>query len=79
VSIEVRLPQWGMGMTDGTVVEWLKKLGDPVARGEPLARVDTAKVTMDLEAPETGVLTEIKVEEGTTVEIYTVLAVIQVA
>lgn len=74
--IEVRLPQWGMGMTEGTVAEWLKKVGDHVAEGEPLARIETAKVTADVEAPSAGVLREIKVEPGTTVEIYTVLAVI---
>ena len=77
MQVEVRLPQWGMGMTDGTVVEWLKKVGDAVALGEPLARVETSKVTAEVEAPTAGVITEIKVEPGTTVEIYTLLAVIE--
>lgn len=75
----MRLPQWGMGMTDGTIVEWTKQVGDRVEEGEVLARVEAAKVEAELESPETGVLSEIRVEAGVTVGIYTALAVIETA
>jgi len=74
----VRLPQWGMGMSEGTVVEWKKRVGDSVVEGEPLAEIEAAKVNTDLEAPESGVLTAILVQVGETVAIYTPLAVIEV-
>ena len=73
----MRLPQWGMGMIEGTIVEWKRNVGDQVTRGEPLAEVEAAKVTTDLECPDTGVLIEILVVAGSTVEIYTPLAVIE--
>lgn len=78
MRVEVKLPQWGMGMSEGTIVAWKKAVGDEVVEGEPLAEVEAAKVNTDLEAPESGVLTEILVPEGATVEIYTALAVIEV-
>lgn len=71
---EVRLPQWGMGMTEGTIVEWLKAEGDGVDEDEPLAMVESAKVETELEAPFTGVLEEIVVPAGDTVDVGTVLA-----
>lgn len=74
----MRLPQWGMGMSEGTVVEWKKRVGDSVVEGEPLAEIEAAKVNTDLEAPESGVLTAILVQVGETVAIYTPLAVIEV-
>lgn len=77
MQVEVRLPQWGMGMTEATIAEWIKKVGDSVTEGEPLARVETEKVTAEVEAPTAGVLKEIKVGAGTTVEIFAVLAVIE--
>lgn len=79
MQVEVRLPQWGMGMTEGTVAEWLKKVGDPVTQGEAIARVETDKVTADVEAPATGLLREIKVEPGSTVAVLALLAVIESA
>ncbi|HVB77897.1 MAG TPA: biotin/lipoyl-containing protein [Candidatus Nitrosotalea sp.] len=78
MRVEVRLPQWGMGMSEGTVVEWKKRVGDSVVEGEPLAEIEAAKVNTDLEAPESGVLTAILVQVGETVAIYTPLAVIEV-
>jgi pyruvate dehydrogenase E2 component (dihydrolipoamide acetyltransferase) len=68
-----------MGMIEGTIIEWKHRVGDQVIKGEPLAEVEAAKVTTDLESPDTGVLTEILVQPGTTVEIYTPLAVIETA
>jgi pyruvate/2-oxoglutarate dehydrogenase complex dihydrolipoamide acyltransferase (E2) component len=75
--VEVKLPQWGMGMTEGTLTEWLKQVGDQVTEGEPLAKVEAAKVAAELESPETGKLTDIIVQAGATVEIYTTLAIIE--
>jgi pyruvate/2-oxoglutarate dehydrogenase complex dihydrolipoamide acyltransferase (E2) component len=71
---DVELPKWGMTMQDGTIAEWLKEVGDEVEEGEPIAVVETEKVNTDLEAPESGVVREILVQEGETVEVGTVLA-----
>lgn len=77
MRVEVLLPQWGMGMSEGTVTEWLKKVGDEVTEDEPLAEVEAEKVTETLEAPESGTLAEILVKEGQTAEVRTVLAIIE--
>lgn len=77
MRVEVLLPQWGMGMSEGTVTEWLKKVGDEVTEDEPLAEVEAEKVTETLEAPESGTLAEILVKEGETTEVRTVLAIIE--
>ena len=74
---EVLLPQWGMGMSEGTVVGWMKKVGDSVTEDEPIAEIEAEKVTETLEAPETGKLVEILVEEGETAKVRTVLAIIE--
>ncbi len=71
---DVELPKWGMTMQDGTIAEWLKEVGDTVEEGEPIAVVETEKVNADLEAPESGVLREILVQEGETVNVGSVLA-----
>jgi len=75
--VEVLLPQWGMGMSEGTIIQWLKKVGDVVAEDEPLAEVEAEKVTETLEAPVAGTLEEILVPEGETVEVRTPVAVIR--
>lgn len=71
---DVELPKWGMTMQDGTVSEWVKKPGDSVEEGDVIAIIETEKVDADLEAPESGVLKEILVEAGQTVDVGTVLA-----
>jgi len=71
---DVELPKWGMTMQDGTVAEWLKRPGERVEEGEPIAVIETEKVNTDLEAPESGVLKEILVKQGETVDVGTVLA-----
>lgn len=76
---EVLLPEWGMGMTEGTVVSWLKAVGDQVAEGDELAEIDTSKAQAILEAPYSGTLVEILVPAGETVEVRAVLAVIETA
>lgn len=75
--VEVLLPQWGMGMSEGAIVQWLKKVGDVVAEDEPLAEVEAEKVEETLEAPAAGTLTEILVAEGNAVEVRTIVAIIE--
>ncbi len=72
----VVMPQMGESIFEGTITKWLKKAGDTVQRDEPLFEISTDKVDAEIPAPASGVLTEIKVPEGTTVEINTVVAVI---
>ena len=73
---EVKLPQWGMSMSEGTVVSWLAAPGDRLDVGQPLVEVESSKTTNVMEALYAGTLTEILVEEGETVPVNTVLAVI---
>lgn len=75
--VEVLLPQWGMGMSEGAIIEWLKAVGDRVEEDEPLAEVEAEKVEEVLEAPASGTLTEIVVSAGETVEVRTVVAIIE--
>jgi pyruvate/2-oxoglutarate dehydrogenase complex dihydrolipoamide acyltransferase (E2) component len=75
--VEVLLPQWGMGMSEGTITSWLKTVGDSVAEDEPLAEVEAEKVEETLESPASGKLSEVLVPEGETVEVRTVVAVIE--
>lgn len=76
-KVEVLLPQWGMGMSEGTITTWLKAVGDTVVEDEPLAEVEAEKVEETLESPAAGVITEIVVPEGETVEVRTVVAYIE--
>ena len=76
--IKVLLPQWGMGMSEGTIVKWLKAVGDTVKEDEPLAEVEAEKATEVIESPASGTLKEILVETGTTVEVRTPIAVIEI-
>ena len=76
--VDVLLPQWGMGMSEGTITTWLKAVGDSIAEDEPLAEVEAEKVEETLEAPATGTLIEIVIPEGETVEVRTVVARIEV-
>jgi len=73
---EVPMPQMGESITEGTITKWLKKVGDSVQRDEPLFEISTDKVDAEIPSPVAGVLTEIRVAEGATVTINTVVAVI---
>jgi pyruvate/2-oxoglutarate dehydrogenase complex dihydrolipoamide acyltransferase (E2) component len=75
--IEIRLPQWGMEMTDGVILSWLKHPGDKVAEGEEIAEVETAKVTAMLEAPAGGTIVELLVQAGMTAQVFDVLALLE--
>jgi pyruvate/2-oxoglutarate dehydrogenase complex dihydrolipoamide acyltransferase (E2) component len=66
-------------MSEGTVLNWHKAVGDAVTEDEPLAEIEAEKVEETLEAPATGTLAEILVNEGDTVEVRTVVAVIETA
>jgi pyruvate dehydrogenase E2 component (dihydrolipoamide acetyltransferase) len=71
------MPRMGETVDEGTVSVWYKGPGDQVTEGEPLLEIGTDKVDTDIPAPATGTLTEIRVAEGQTVPVATVLAVIE--
>ncbi|HTW46443.1 MAG TPA: biotin/lipoyl-containing protein, partial [Acidobacteriaceae bacterium] len=73
---DVLMPQMGESIFEGTITKWLKKPGDTVQRDEPLFEISTDKVDAEIPSPAAGVLTEIKVAEGSTVQVNTVVAVI---
>ena len=73
---EIRLPQFGMGMREGTITAWFKREGDHVATGEVVAEIEAEKVTEELVATGGGVLGRILVPEGGTVAVNELLAVI---
>jgi len=73
---EVSLPQLGETVTEGTITRWFKKVGDAVAADEPLFEVSTDKVDTEVPSPVAGVLTEIRVGEGDTVPVGSVIAVV---
>ncbi len=73
---DVVMPQMGESIFEGTITKWLKKPGDKVERDEPLFEISTDKVDAEIPSPAAGVLKEIKVADGTTVQINTVVAVI---
>src|SRR5207302_2391451 len=75
--IDVLMPQMGESIAEGTLSKWLKKLGDEVKRDEPLFETSTDKVDAEIPAPTAGVLAEIKVQEGQTVPVLTLVAVIE--
>jgi pyruvate/2-oxoglutarate dehydrogenase complex dihydrolipoamide acyltransferase (E2) component len=74
--VEIILPQEGMAMQAGTVVEWLKQVGDPVEKGEPVVEVEAEKVTFEVVAPASGTLTEINVAVNEEVPVRTVLGIV---
>ena len=74
--VDVIMPQMGESIFEGTITKWLKKAGDSVLKDEPLFEISTDKVDAEIPSPVAGVLSEIKVPEGETVQINTVVAVI---
>src|SRR5688500_2656187 len=75
----VVMPQMGESIAEGTIVRWIKKVGDSVDRDEPLFEISTDKVDAEIPSPSAGVLTEIMVKEGETVPVNSVVAVIGAA
>ncbi len=75
-ATDIVMPQMGESIFEGTVTKWLKQVGDKVTRDEPLFEISTDKVDAEIPAPATGVLSEIKVAAGNTVQVNTVVGVI---
>jgi pyruvate dehydrogenase E2 component (dihydrolipoamide acetyltransferase) len=76
MATEVVMPQMGESIAEGTITKWLKKVGDRVERDEPLFEISTDKVDAEIPSPAAGTLTEIRFNEGDTVEINTTVAVL---
>ena len=76
MSTEVVMPQMGESIAEGTITKWLKKLGEHVERDEPLFEISTDKVDAEIPSPAAGTLTEVRFSEGDTVEVNTVVAVL---
>ncbi len=76
MPVEVIMPQMGESIAEGTITKWYKQVGERVERDEPLFEISTDKVDTEIPSPSSGVLTEIKVDEGQTVPINTVVALI---
>jgi 2-oxoglutarate dehydrogenase E2 component (dihydrolipoamide succinyltransferase) len=76
MSVEVVMPQMGESITEGTVSKWLKQVGDKIGKDEPILEISTDKVDAEVPSPGAGVLLDIRVQEGETVEVGTVVAVI---
>src|SRR5436309_7362556 len=76
MATEVVMPQMGESIAEGTITKWLKNVGDRVDRDEPLFEISTDKVDAEIPSPAAGTLTEIKFKEGETVEVNTVVAVL---
>ena len=79
MAVDIVMPQMGESIFEGTITRWLKKPGDKVERDEPLFEISTDKVDAEIPSPSAGVLKEIKVGEGKTVPIQTVVGVIDAA
>src|SRR6478672_9203572 len=76
MATEVVMPQMGESIAEGTITKWLKNVGDHIERDEPLFEISTDKVDAEIPSPAAGTLTEIKYKEGETVEVNTVVAVL---
>ena len=76
---DVVMPQMGESIAEGTIVRWIKKVGDAVDRDEPLFEISTDKVDAEIPSPAAGVVSEIRAQEGDTVPVNSVVAVIGAA
>lgn len=79
MTVNVDIPNVGMGVTEATIVNWLKSVGDRVAAGETIVEIETAKSTVEIEAPVGGTLSAIHFAEDTEVEVGTEIATIEEA
>lgn len=77
MTTKVILPKSGMGIEEGTIIRWLKAVGERVEHGEPLAEIETAKATLEVEAPVSGTLVKILLPEGQTAAVNSEIAVIE--
>src|SRR5258708_24194551 len=74
MAIDVVMPQMGESIAEGTIVRWIKKVGDKVERDEPLLEISTDKVDAEIPSPASGTVTEILAQEGDTVRVNSVVA-----
>ena len=79
MATDVVMPQMGESIAEGTIVRWIKKVGEKVDRDEPLFEISTDKVDAEIPSPAAGVVSEIRVKEGETVPVNSVVAVIGAA
>ena len=77
MRIEVKMPNLSYDTESGKIVSWLKNIGDSVARGEPIAEVETDKATVEMESMQNGVLVEIVAVEGAEVPVGEVIAYLE--
>src|SRR5712691_11092548 len=75
-AIDVVMPQMGVSVSEGTITKWLKSEGDPIAADEPLLEISTDKIDTEVPSPGEGILQQILVQEGETVDVGAKLAVI---
>ncbi|HEU5401394.1 MAG TPA: biotin/lipoyl-containing protein, partial [Terriglobales bacterium] len=73
---EVTMPQMGESIFEGTITRWLKRVGDPIEKDEPLFEISTDKVDAEIPSPVSGIVRETRFPEGATVQVNTVVAVI---
>ena len=71
------MPQMGESIAEGTLVKWLKKVGETIERDQPLFEISTDKVDAEIPSPAAGTVVEIKIEEGKTIPINTIVAVLE--
>ncbi|WP_041373462.1 biotin/lipoyl-containing protein [Phenylobacterium zucineum] len=77
MAVSVLFPKSGMGITEGTIVKWLKAVGDRVEQSEIIAEIETAKTVLEIEAPVAGALASIRFQEGDEVEVEAEIATIE--
>ncbi|MDA1072506.1 MAG: dihydrolipoamide succinyltransferase, partial [Proteobacteria bacterium] len=77
MSVDIKVPQLGESVSEATVATWFKKKGDTVQRDEPLVELETDKVTMEVFAPASGVLSDVLFEEGADVEVGAILGKVE--
>ena len=77
MTIELKMPKSGMGITEGTIVKWHKQAGDDIAQGDILVEIETAKAIEELESPVTGRIKEILIPEDEDVEVLVTLAILE--
>lgn len=79
MSLNIIMPALGFDMVEGTIVKWLKHEGEHFEKGQPLAEIETGKAVVPIEAATSGTVDEIKVPEGQTVPVNTVIATLDVS
>lgn len=77
MRVEVTMPSLGYDMEEGTIQSWLKRVGDRIERGEPIAEIETDKTTVEMEAMASGTLIEILCEAGSVAAVGSLIAVIE--